>query len=102
MVMMVALALPSLAQQRGPDWPTDGPPPHGHMLVLDVQVVDEEPVGFAKCIDLANNQVIPRNAHHEHQHVGTAGAAHFQSGDWVVPTVLSGFANCAELEAVFN
>ncbi len=72
------------------------------MLVLGLQFEGEEPVGFRDCIDLASSQVIPRNAHHEHLHTGQAGVAQFGAGNLVVPTVLSGFANCAELEAVFG
>ena len=34
-----------------------------------------EPVRFRKCVDLAANQALPLNAHHEHVHFGTAGRA---------------------------
>ena len=46
------------------------------------------------CIDLAANQVLPRNAQHEHLHVGDAGAAQQLAGNRILPTLV--FANCAE------
>ena len=79
-VILAALAVPALGV--GPDWPSAGPPPHGHMLVLD----------SGACVDLAANQILPRNAHHEHAHVGDAGGALRDAGHSVVPAIR--WANC--------
>ena len=90
MLMMVASALPALANPV-PVWPVPGPPAHAHMLILD----------SGKCIDLGHNQVLVRNAHHDHLHVGQAGTAQRATGHQVLPTapiVLGGVlqpANCA-------
>jgi hypothetical protein len=61
--------------------------PHPHMLILGLEL-DEfgEPVGFAKCVDLAAGQALPNNAQHDHLHVGTAGFNLFtKAGHVVVP-----------------
>ena len=79
-VILAALAVPALGV--GPDWPTAGPPPHGHMLVL----------ANGACIDLGANQVLPRNAQHEHLHVGDAGDAQQRAGHSIIPAIQ--WANC--------
>lgn len=83
-------------------------PEHPHMLVLhpeyDVIEFLGEPwiaaVGFHRCVDLAANQSLGLNAHHDSVHTGTAGEALFSAGHAVAPGApLTPFANCAELEA---
>jgi hypothetical protein len=62
-------------------------PPHGHMLVLGIEFgEDEDDVTYRKCVDLANNQALKLNAHHDHVHVGTAGDALRNAGHYPVPT----------------
>lgn len=86
-VMLVALALP--ASGVGPEWPVGpgNPPPHGHLLVL----------ASGQCIELGANQVLPRNAHHSHLHVGQAGDAQERAGNTIYPTLR--YANCAAYAA---
>lgn len=64
-------------------------PPHPHMLVLGAEVdfSGEEPVlvDYRKCVDVAANQALPLNAHHEHVHFGRAGEALRQAGHIFVP-----------------
>ena len=84
-VTLFALALPALAS--GPEWPTPGPPPHGHMLLL----------ANGQCVDLAASQVVPRNAQHAHLHVGAAGDAQELAGHAIVPAIA--WDNCADFMA---
>jgi hypothetical protein len=80
-----------------------GPPPHGHMLVLGVEFGPEGPT-YAKCIDVANNQALPNNAHHDHLHTGAAGQAlSTRAGHVVVPTApLTPWNNCADFAEFFG
>ena len=73
-------------------------PPHGHMLIQGVVFGPGVPT-YEKCVDLANNQVLPLHAHHEKVHFGTAGEAlRTKAGHFVVPTTpFSGFEDCADL-----
>lgn len=81
---------------------SDGPPLHGHMLVLGVKYVEGDPVGFRKCIDLAAGKRLPNKAHHEHAHTGQAGVALGEAGHAVVPTApLSPIRDCAHLKELF-
>ena len=85
-LMMAAMALPAIG--AGPGWPTGPPPPHGHMLVL----------ASGQCIDLAANQVVPRNAQHDNLHRGAANTAQVLAGHTVIPAAPAGpYANCAAL-----
>lgn len=101
-VGLMALAIPATGQ----DFER-----HPHMLVLGVEF-DEfgEPVAFRECVDLAANQALPLNAHHEHMHFGTAGAKLFgNAGNVVVPGAPFPapfgdpvpWSNCEELIAFF-
>ena len=82
---------------------SEPPPPHAHMLVqgLEFGIIDGtlHVMGWRKCVDLAANRAVPLNAHHDHIHTGTAGAAlATQAGHAVVPTSpLTPWADCAEL-----
>jgi hypothetical protein len=80
----------------------DGPPLHGHVLVLGVKYVDGEPVGFDKCVELAAGKALPLNAQHRHSHTGRAGEALAAAGHFVVPTApLSPIRDCAHLKELF-
>ena len=64
-------------------------PPHPHLLVIGAEVdfSGEEPVllDYRRCVDIAANQALPLNAHHEHVHFGRAGEALMQAGHLFVP-----------------
>lgn len=80
----------------------DGPPLHGHMLVLGVKYVGGEPVGFRKCVEMAGGREVGLNAHHENSHTGRAGEALGAAGNAVVPTApLSPIEDCAHLKELF-
>jgi hypothetical protein len=91
------LAVPAMA------FANEGPPPHGHMLVMEVEF-GPTGVTYKKCVDLANNQVLPFNAHHEHLHTGMAGEAlRDNAGHFAVPTApFSPFRDCAHLAEVLG
>ena len=63
------------------------PAPHGHLLVT----------GSGQCIELGANQVLPRNAHHSHLHVGQAGDAQDRAGNAIYPTLQ--YDDCATYAA---
>jgi hypothetical protein len=75
-----AAAAPASAQEPEFD-------PHPHMLVLGLELdAAGNPIGFRKCVDLAANQALPLNAHHQNVHFGTAGEMLFEkAGHVVVP-----------------
>lgn len=80
----------------------EGPPRHGHMLVMGVKFVGGEPVGFDKCIDLAAGRALPLQSHHAHLHTGQAGEALSSTGKFVVPTApLAPFLDCEHLKELF-
>lgn len=82
---------------------SEGPPPHGHLLVTGLELdAEEEPLGWKKCRALANGQPVPLNAHHAHLHTGRAGEAQWNAGNAVIPTApLTPWTTCAELEEFF-
>lgn len=92
------MAGPTLAQ----------PPEHGHALLLQVEF-DGPPApgnleGFDRCVELANGQALPLNAHHQQVHQGTAGEMLFtKAGHLVVPLApLSDFGSCEDIEALLD
>jgi hypothetical protein len=97
LLVLVAVAIPVEAD--------DHIPPHPHMLLQKVEIVFDENgphlAGFKRCVDLASNQALPLNAHHEHIHTGTTGISFggdFESGHVVFPGApLTEIANCGEL-----
>lgn len=77
----------------------DGPPPHGHVLVLGVEYDESgEPIGYDKCVELADGKALKLNAHHAHAHTGAAGAALQGAGHAVVPMApLTPLTSCDDL-----
>jgi hypothetical protein len=77
-----------------------GPPPHGHVLVLGVDMGGTVPT-YRKCIDLAHGKALKLNAHHASVHTGTAGDALWDiAGHGVIPTApLTGLTGCANLDS---
>ena len=93
-----ALGVSAMASANGE------PPPHGHMLILGLEFGGPTEITYKKCVDLANNQALPLNAHHEHLHTGNAGEALFtKAGHAGVPTApYSPFRDCAHLAEFFG
>lgn len=67
-------------------------PPHPHLLLIDADLefdpVEEELTvnSVGECVDIADNQTLRLNAHHEHFHFGTAGDALRQlTGNFPLP-----------------
>lgn len=93
-----------------------GPPPHGHVLLLHADVTpnpffdpQDETTGppyfihdFKKCVDLANGNKLPLNAHHSGIHMGPAGEAlRTRAGHLTVPLAPygpEGLESCADAE----
>lgn len=92
---------------------TAGLPPHPHILLIDADLEFDENANpplivndFKECVDIAANQTLRLNAHHEHFHFGTAGdALRETTGNFPLPAApFPGvpWANCAEFEAIFG
>lgn len=94
-------------------------PEHPHAMLHNFEVVDDggtpndpsdDVIAFDRCIDLANNQALPLEAHHHSLHTGTAGFGDVsvgitRAGHIVVPLEpypFSPFEDCAEIEAFFG
>ena len=89
LALVGALATPAMASAD------EGPPPHGHIFVLGVEF---GPTGitYRKCLELANGQALPLNAHHEHVHTGRAGEAlRDNAGNFPIP--MFAIPDCAHL-----
>ena len=99
MLMMLGLFAGTAGAQEH-----EGPvPEHGHIKLLHVEFNEAgEPVGYAKCIDVAGGN---RNSHAHHTtiHQGRAGQALARAGHMVVPTAgLTPWANCAQFAAIIG
>ncbi len=88
-------------------------PPHPHILLIDADIEFDETAnpplivnGFRKCVDIASNQTLRLNAHHQHFHFGTAGdALRGKTGNFPLPTApFPGvpWQDCAGFEAIFG
>lgn len=114
--VLLALALavgPALAHEGG-NHDGDEVPEHPHAMLLNFELDDggtpEDPsddtVTFDRCIDLANGQELPLQAHHHSLHQGTVGAGDpsvgiTRAGHLVVPLQpfpQSPFADCEDIE----
>jgi hypothetical protein len=101
LLVLVVVAIPVTAEEHEIE-------EHPHMLLQRpvIGLIDGWPhlVEVRKCVDLANNQDVPLNAHHVHIHFGDAGvsfggearhavipADHFPTHDDPLP-----WANCEE------
>jgi hypothetical protein len=82
-------------------------PQHSHMLLLDATIDfsgAEPQVTYSKCVDLASNQALRLNAHHEHLHFGRAGEAQQAAGHVIVPTAPAfglPWADCEQFATFF-
>ncbi|MDX1468698.1 MAG: hypothetical protein R3258_05105 [Acidimicrobiia bacterium] len=88
-------------------------PPHPHILLIgaDVEIVEggNPPFivhSYERCVDIASNQTLRLNAHHEHFHFGTAGdALRRNTGNFPFPTApFPGvpWEDCASFELLFG
>lgn len=88
-------------------------PPHSHILLVDADIEFDEQANppfiiheYKKCIDIAANQTLRLNAHHQHFHFGTAGdALREKTGNFPFPTApFPGvpWEDCAGFEAIFG
>ena len=83
-------------------------PLHAHGLLLNLEFDETGMPSFSKCIDLAANNRLPLNSHHDGVHTGTAGYANLEvgitrAGHGVIPfSPLSPFDDCAAVMAAFS
>lgn len=88
-------------------------PPHPHILLIDADLEfdpsAEPPLivnDYKKCVDIAANQTLRLNAHHEHFHFGTAGdALRVRTGNFPLPAApFPGvpWVDCAGFEQIFG
>ena len=113
-VAVAAIAIPATAAEHDHEHLFD---PHPHLLVqrpeIDIIMIDGEPVphlvGIRKCVDLAGNNAVPLDAHHEQVHFGDTGVSFDgASGHVVVPAAPFPaplfepvpWSNCEEFEAM--
>ena len=67
-------------------------PPHPHMLLIDADIEFNPPDelvinSVGRCVNIAHNQTLRLNAHHEHFHFGTAGdSLRGMTGNFPFPT----------------
>lgn len=84
---------------------SEGLPDHPHMLVIGLEwdAEEDEPIGWRRCVDLANGRNVPLHAHHDNLHIGRAGEAQWEAaGNAVVPGApLTPWANCQQLHDFF-
>ena len=103
LVAPVAVALPATAEEH-----LD---PHPHILLQrpELGLIDGASylISVRKCVDLANNQALPLNSHHDHIHFGDTGVSFGGEASHAVipasfPTVVHPllWSNCAEFEAI--
>lgn len=86
--------------------------PHPHILLqrYEIGLIDGVPhlLEVRKCVDLANNQALRLNAHHNHIHFGSTGVSVGGEADHAVipaayfptPSEPLPWSNCAEFEAL--
>lgn len=105
----VTLTVAAAAPSAMADGHTAPIPPHGHILVLGAEVgfTEEGPVllDYRKCVDVAANQALPLNSHHEHVHFGQAGIALTEAGHAFVPVAPAfdlPWTDCASFLAIMG
>lgn len=88
------------------EWP-EGLPPHGHVMLIGVEVEDGNAF-FNRCVELAAGKALRGTAHHESVHTGVpggspfAGGVLFQAGNWVIPLEdLTEFKGCEDFTSPF-
>jgi hypothetical protein len=62
---------------QGKDW--GAIPPHGHVLLLGAEI-EGDSLLFDHCVEFAAGAALPKTAHHESVHTGTAGGSPFVQG----------------------
>ena len=95
-------SLASTAQAGGHDWHL---PPHGHVMLIGVEVID----GYAHFDHCVEFKALPVPAHHHSIHTGKAGGspfvqgALFKAGNWVAPLdpLIPGATGCESFPSPF-
>lgn len=83
LLMVGLIAGPAAAHSQGWDDVEDPPfEPHPHALLIGVDLATGT---FARCIDLAAGQVLPKANQHNQVHQGQAGEALIGGGNVVAP-----------------
>jgi hypothetical protein len=97
LLVLVVVAIPAAAEEEIP--------PHPHMLLQrpEIDFATFTLVGVKQCVDLASNQALPLNSHHEHIHTGSTGVSFGggESGHLVFPAapLVPFWNNCEDLLA---
>jgi hypothetical protein len=95
------LAVPGLTEENDV-------PLHGHIMLQHVEVDESgSPIGYRRCVELANGRHVPLHAHHDNLHLqmyGDPGRAALalagHAGHWVIPTApLTPWTDCAGFAA---
>lgn len=92
--LLVSLAmtlglLAGTALAGGHEWEHEDP--HGHVMLIGVQVDGDGFASYKRCVELANGEALPTPAHHHSVHTGNAGGSPmvqgplFRAGNWIVP-----------------
>ncbi len=87
--------------------------PHPHILLIGADIEFDETANpplivhdFRKCVDIASNQILRLNAHHQHFHFGKAGdALRAKTGNFPLPAApFPGvpWEDCDGFEAIFG
>ena len=109
LVLLALLVVVAVASTAAADETIE---PHPHMLLQELEfgLIEGAPhlLGVRECVDLANNQSLSLNAHHNHIHFGETGISFGgESGHAVIPAAFFPtenqplpWGNCAEFEAL--
>lgn len=108
LAVVLVVVLAGAAAMAGPPLP-----PHPHILLIDADIEFDSSVepplvvnDFKECVDIAANQTLRLNAHHEHFHFGTAGdALREKTGNFPLPAApFPGvpWEDCAGFELIFG
>ena len=111
-LLLVLLALLVVVAAAGAATAVEAIEPHPHILLheLEFGFIEGAPhlLGVRECVDLANNQALPLNSHHNHIHFGETGISFGgESGHAVIAAAFFPTENqplpwgdCAEFEAL--
>ncbi|NNE95166.1 MAG: hypothetical protein HKN24_03980 [Acidimicrobiales bacterium] len=103
-IAALAMLLVTAGTAAGEEHDHEEVPLHPHALLIGTGGDEQSGFTAVNCVDVAANQSLPLNAHHDHLHTGAAGAALFNNtSHFAVPLApLSPWADCDELLAAFD